>query len=114
MPDPTPDQTPTLLLCRDLMFVSKVTATARALNQPLRVIRDPAQLPTEGRHLIVDLALDNALDAATRWKTQTNGHVTAFAPHVDTATIQAARAANLDAVLPRSKFTADLEQILQR
>src|SRR3982751_866141 len=98
---------PPLLLCRDLMFVSKVTATARALAKPLRVIRGPAQLPPEGHHLIVDLALEGALDAATTWKRATAGHVTAFAPHVDTTTIQAARAANLDSVLPRSKFTAD-------
>src|SRR4051812_8064672 len=37
---------PILLLCRDLMFVSKVSATARALGVAVRGVRDPGQLAT--------------------------------------------------------------------
>ena len=105
---------PILLLCRDLMFVSKVTATARALGVPIQVVRDPAQLPQQGRRLLVDLNQAGAIEAAAAWKGATAGQVIGFVSHVDTDTIERARAAGLDQVLPRSRFTATLEQIVGR
>ena len=104
---------PILLLCRDLMFVSKVTATARALGVPVQVVRDPAQLPPQGTRLLVDLNQTGAIEAASRWKVATAGQVIGFVSHVDTDTIERARAAGLDQVLPRSRFTATLGQIIQ-
>ena len=103
---------PILLLCRDLMFVSKVTATARAKNRPLRVIRDPAQLPPEGTRLLVDLNQDGAIPAAAAWKSATAGEVIAFVSHVDTDTIQHAKSAGLDQVLTRGRFTAMLDDLV--
>jgi hypothetical protein len=38
--------------------------------------------------------------------------VIGFVSHVDTQTIERAKAAGLDEVLPRSRFTAMLEQII--
>jgi hypothetical protein len=110
MPD-TP--TPVLLLCRDLLFTSKVTATARAIAVPLEVIRDPAQLPTEGRHLIVDLSQPGHLEAAAAWKSATGGRLTGFVSHVDTETIQRAQQSGFDQILPRSRFVQTLEDILR-
>jgi hypothetical protein len=94
------------------MFVSKVTATARALGVPVQVIREVAQLPQQGGRLLVDLNQPGAIEAASAWKNATSGQVIGFVSHVDTETINKARSAGLDHVLPRSRFTATLEQIL--
>src|SRR5258706_10016072 len=64
---------PILLLCRDLMFVSKVTATARALGVAVQVIRDPAQLPQQGGRLLVDLNQPGAIEAASALEIATAG-----------------------------------------
>jgi hypothetical protein len=103
---------PILLLCRDLMFVSKVTAAARAQVLPLRVVRDSSKLPAEGVKLLVDLNLESAIAAASAWRAATGGRAIGFVSHVDTATIENARAAGLDEVLPRGRFSATLDQIL--
>jgi hypothetical protein len=112
MPDPT-EQPAILLLCRDLMFLSKVTATARAAGVNVQVVRDPTMLPAMGTRLFVDLNQDGALEAAAAWKGATGGRVVAFVSHVDTQAIARAKEAGLDQVLPRSRFTADLEQLLR-
>ena len=112
MSEETP-QPSVLLLCRDLMFLSKVTATAKAAGVAVQVVRDPAMLPPVGTRLLVDLNQDGAIDAAARWKGATGGTVTGFVSHVDTDTIGRARQAGLDHVLPRSRFTADLESLLR-
>jgi hypothetical protein len=103
----------TVLLCRDLMFVSKVTATARAAGVAVKVVREPAQLPAEGAKLLVDLNQAGAIEAARVWRERTGGRVIGFVSHVDAETIAAARAAGLDQVLPRSRFTLDLELLLR-
>lgn len=103
---------PILLLCRDLMFVSKVTATARAQGVTVQVVRDPAQLPQQGTKLLVDLNQAGAIEAASAWRVASGGRVIGFVSHVDTQTIERARAAGLDEVLPRSRFSAMLEQIV--
>ncbi|HSI34939.1 MAG TPA: hypothetical protein VK986_15225 [Tepidisphaeraceae bacterium] len=107
------EPTPILMLCRDLMFTSKVMATARAAGVPLRTVRDPGQLPAEGRKLIVDLTLEGALEAAGKWKQGAGGVVIAFAPHVDVETMRAAREVGLDQVLTRGAFTAQLESLIK-
>jgi hypothetical protein len=102
-----------LLLCRDLMFLSKVTATAKAVGLAVQVVRDPGMLPAVGTRLLVDLNQAGAIEAAARWKGATGGTVVGFVSHVDTETIGRARAAGLDHVLARSRFTADLESLLR-
>lgn len=94
------------------MFVSKVVATARAQSVPLQVVRDAAKLPQEGARLLVDLNLEGGIEAASTWKVATGGQVIGFVSHVDTQAIEKAKAAGLDQVLPRSRFTATLEQII--
>jgi hypothetical protein len=94
------------------MFVSKVTAAARAQGLPLRVIRESSKLPAEGVKMLVDLNLEGAIEAASAWKAATGGRAIGFVSHVDTQTIERAKTAGLDQVLPRSRFTATLEQII--
>ena len=80
---------------------------------PTRLLRDPAGLLAAGEsRLIVDLNLEGAIPAAAEWKTRTGGEVVGFVSHVDTATIESARAAGLDRIMPRSQFVMKLPQLL--
>lgn len=106
-----------LLLCDDLIFASKVTATARAHGKVVTVCRDAARLAAElaggwPRAILLDLqnpTLD--LSAVAGWRAA-GVRVVGFGSHVDAASLKAARAAGCDPVLPRSKFVADLEEKL--
>lgn len=107
-----------LMLCDDLIFASKVTATARAAGAEVRVARTAAKfrewLADAPACAIIDLGFagldwDGLLaerPAATR--------VVAFGSHVDVAGLAAARAAGCDPVLPRSAFVERLEELLPR
>lgn len=104
---------PILILCRDLLFGSKITATAKATGHPFKVIRDPKKLAEEeGARLVVDLTQEGFLDAAIAWKARTGGHVTGFAGHTDVELISAAQTAGLNMVLSRGEFSARLADVL--
>jgi hypothetical protein len=105
---------PILVLCRDLMFVSKITATAAALGVPIQLVRDLSKFPqeTDSQRMIVDLNQEGFLKAAAEWKRRTGGRVIGFASHVDSDTIARAKSEQLDEVLPRSAFVTRLDQIL--
>ena len=104
---------PTLALVRDLLFASKITATAASRGTCVQLVRDPAKLGGQpGSRLIVDLNLTGAIEAAQAWKGATGGEVVGFVSHVDTATINRARAAGVDRVLARSRFVELLPQLL--
>jgi CheY-like chemotaxis protein len=102
-----------VMLCDDLVFGSKVTATGRAHGVPVAVARTPAgavaRLPGAGC-LIVDLHLPG-LDVAALMA-EVRAHpvkVIAFGSHVDVETLKAARRAGCDQVMPRSQFVIELE-----
>jgi DNA-binding NarL/FixJ family response regulator len=100
-------------LVRDLIFASKITATAAAAGVCVRLVRDPAGLGTKpAARLIVDLNLAGAIEAAQAWKRDAGGEVVGFVSHVDTDTIDRARAAGVDRVLARSRFVELLPEIL--
>ena len=104
-----------LALVRDLMFASKILATAEAHRRAVKLVRDPAKLADEsGDCLLVDLQLEGATTAASAWKSRTNGRVIGFSAHVDTQAIAEARSAGLDQVLSRGAFAARLEEILSQ
>ena len=104
---------PVLALVRDLMFVGRISATARASGVPIKVIRDPAALSGEaGRLLLVDLNLAGAIEAAAAWKSASGGEAIGFVSHVDAETIQRARESGIDQVMPRSRFVEALAGIL--
>ncbi len=117
MPDhpPTFDgSTPTLLiLCRDLLLGSRITAAAQSGGVSFRVVRDPAKLAAQaGARLIVDLNQEGAIDAAAAWKAAGSREVVGFVSHLDAATIQRARQAGLDHVMARSAFVEHLPSIV--
>jgi hypothetical protein len=102
-----------LALVRDLMFSSRITATARSLAVDVRVIRDAASLGNQpGKLLLVDLNLAGAIDAASAWRNATGGAVIGFVSHVDAATIAKAREEGLERVMARSGFVEALPGIL--
>ena len=114
MSDPRP---PILVFVRDLIFASRISATARAAGVDVKLLRDNTTLATEsGRRLIVDLNQSGALEAAIEWKRQVGGdrEVVGFVSHVDADIIRRARDAGIDQVLPRSRFVVELESLLAR
>ena len=104
---------PVVAVVKDLMFGSKISATARAAGQAIVMLRDPAAaLAQAGRLLLVDLSLPGAIEAAAGWKLAHQQPVVGFVSHVDTETIAKARQAGLDQVLARSAFSAQLESLI--
>jgi CheY-like chemotaxis protein len=110
-----------LLVCRDLFFTAKVTGTAQALG--LKVVTAPGpsviQAQIERHHprlILLDLADERLRDpeVLARVRALAGPEVTllAFGPHVDTAAFEAAHAAGWDRVIARSRFTAELPEIL--
>lgn len=108
-----PTEAQVLALVRDLMFVSRITSTAKATGTAIAVIRDPAALGDQsGRLLLVDLNLPGALETAAAWRQATQAPVVGFVSHVDAQTIARARQAGLDRVMARSGFVEALPDIL--
>jgi hypothetical protein len=103
----------TIALIRDLMFASKVTATARAGGVAVRVFRDGENLPAADR-LLVDLNQAGALESAVAWKAAGDGRsICGFVSHVDGETIAKAREMGVDLVLARSAFVQRLPGLLR-
>ena len=114
MSDPNDVGESVLVLVRDLIFASRITATAKAEDVAVVVIRDAAQLPGRaGRRLIVDLNQDGAIDAAAAWGKATGNDVLGFVSHVDAATIARARDAGISRVIARSRFVEELPELLR-
>ncbi len=114
---PMDSRLPVIALIRDLMFASRVTSTAAQLGVPVKMLRDPVRLADEaGARLIVDLNLPGAIEAAQAWKLAAGAgqsrSVAGFVSHVDAETIQKARAAGIDRVMPRSQFVQVLADLL--
>lgn len=110
-----------LLLCDDLLFMSRITGEARALGLTVTPVRTVERLLEVARQdtpscVLIDLAfpglvladlfrgLGEACPAPPR--------VVAFGSHVDAAGLRAAREAGCDPVLPRSKFVEELPRAL--
>ena len=114
--------------CQDLIFATKIRATADAISVAARPVRDAAMLQNrldridDGKPngpvtaLLVDLETG---EEGLRLIDQAKEHnaaiaVVAFGPHVATEALQAARERGADEVLPRSAFTARLPELLRR
>jgi len=110
-----------LLISADLFFSTKVTGTATQLGLFVDVVGDVARAVAKLKGkaygcVIIDLSTP-ALDVAEVMSARTdkdNCPVIAFGPHVLTARLNEAREAGCDEVMPRSKFSAVLPEILAR
>ena len=105
---------PVVVLVRDLILGSRVSAAAARLGVPIRSLRDPTALAdAAGDRLIVDLNLDGAIAAATAWRSAAAGRtVVGFVSHVDAETTRHAREQGIDRVLARSRFVEILPELL--
>jgi len=89
----------------DLMDRSRISAAVADVV----FVRDVADLVAEAADVIVlDAARAGALDIVPSLR----GRIVAFGSHVDTALLDAARAAGVDEVLPRSAFFRRLPEVL--
>ncbi|WP_240907110.1 response regulator [Paludisphaera rhizosphaerae] len=121
MPDAPP---PTgLLLSRDLMFTVKITGTARELGREVKVAGDADRASAliaelNPRAVFVDLAAGPlaAPEIVTKLRGEAGDDVPfiAFGSHVDTQALAAAREAGCQEVMPRSKFTMQLPDLIRR
>ena len=107
-----------LVLSDDLVFVSRITATAQAAGLAVRQARTPAALVALAREstprgIILDLqnpGLDlPALLAELREVCAQMPRLSGYGSHVEAELLKAAREAGCDVVLPRSKFVKELE-----
>jgi hypothetical protein len=113
MPDETLASPALLILCRDLLLGSRITAAAQAAGVSFKVVRDAAKLAGQsGERLIVDLNQEGAIDAAAAWKAAGGGEVVGFVSHVDAGTIERAKAAGLDQIMARSAFVQELPALV--
>lgn len=124
MADASPEnRTLGYLVSRDLFFTSKVTGTAAALGYVVQTVPGTPQLVdrlnSSGPQCVcvfLDLAM-NDLDIAdlmSKLPTGSRPKVVAFGSHVATARLEAAAAAGCDEVMPRSKFSGSLPELLQQ
>jgi hypothetical protein len=104
---------PVLVFVRDMIFASKIRATAQSLGASVQMLRDASQLAgAHGRKLIVDLNQSGVIELSAEWGRATGKDVIGFVSHTDSATIEAARAAGITQVLPRSRFVQVLAELL--
>ncbi|MGQ0633940.1 MAG: response regulator [Planctomycetaceae bacterium] len=109
-----------LLISRDLFFTSKVTGTAAALGFRVETAPDVAAAQRRLQQAPVvcvfcDLA-DPALNVAelvSALRSAPRPKVVAFGSHVATERLQSARDAGCDEVMPRSRFSAQLPELLK-
>lgn len=111
---------PVLALVDDLIFESKIAASAEALGVTLAVVRDPARVEarlaqTGARTLLVDLHVSGDPVAGIRAAKAVADppRIVAWGSHVAADLAASARAAGADEVLPRSAFVTALPEILR-
>lgn len=108
----TPTHPAVLALVRDLMFSSKISSAGTAAGRAVRVLRDPALLPTmDAALLIVDLSQPSFIEPATQWQRRTGGRVIGFAGHVDTAALSTGEAAGFE-VMTNGALTGRLPALM--
>jgi len=105
-------------LMDDLFFQMKVLETAKQLGLQFKVANTADSLmeliATSPKLVIVDLnARNGAIPAIERVRRESNGvRMVGFLSHVQVDLAEQARAAGCDEVMPRSKFTQNLAEIL--
>lgn len=109
-----------LLICSDLMFISKVTGLAGSLGFRVDVTNaaQGASKAAEGGYacVMVDLSLQSlaVADVVGSLKNDPPPPVIAFGPHVDTSRLEEARQAGCREVFSRNSFNSNLAEILKK
>lgn len=121
-PGPIPEGGPSgVLLSRDLIFTSKVTGTARALGVSVMTAGNSALASSmieqwKPKVVFVDLAAGDLVrpEALVAYR-QIAPEFTfvAFGSHVDRDALTAAESAGCDRVMPRSKFSGELPELMR-
>ena len=111
-----------LVAVDDLMFSSKIRATAKGVGAEIVFARTPPEILAQARALrpsliIFDInsAKADAINTVAALKADPELEtipIAGFVSHVDTGMILAAREAGVDDVMARSAFAANLPQIL--
>jgi CheY-like chemotaxis protein len=111
-----------LVAVDDLLFSSKIRATARGVGVDLTFARTPAEILAQARTLkpalvIFDIncARTDPINTVAALKADPDLRqipTAGFVSHVDASLIAAARAAGMDEVMARSAFVANLPDIL--
>ena len=111
-----------LVAVDDLLFSSKIRATAKQAGVELAFARSPGEILERARELKPQLAIFDlnsaktdpiATIAAIKQDAALAGiRTVGFVSHVDAATIAAAREAGADSVMARSAFAAQLAEVL--
>lgn len=123
VPGPEGSEPAGLLLSRDLIFTSKITGTARELGHRVLVAGNTALASAmieqwRPRVVFVDLSAGDlvAVPALLAYRASAGADTpfVAFGSHVDTQALAAAKSAGCDPVLPRSKFSAELSDLIRR
>jgi CheY-like chemotaxis protein len=121
-PPPEKTEAPGLLLSRDLIFTAEVTGTASALGHRILVASHAATVAAmiaqwHPRVVFVDLAAGDLVTVPAiedfRRQAAPGTPFLAFGSHVDTEALAAARSAGCDPVMPRSKFSAELPDLIR-
>ena len=103
----------------DILFSTRIREAARTLgvdveSPPRERFAERCRAPGASR-VIIDLAAPHGLELARELKGDpalTSIPVVGFYPHVDQPLREAAAAARVDQILPRSAFTAHLAELL--
>lgn len=110
-----------VLLSRDLFFASRIEGVCQRLNAELISVPRVEDLPSRmagGKvaGILVDLTLPGLeMEAVIAALPEENRpRVAAFGPHVAERQLAAAREAGCDEVLPRSRFSAQMAEVVGR
>ena len=110
----------TIALVSDLMFSSKITATANSIGASISVVRTLEQLENEltsnpAITVMIDLEATAAdpIEAITYCLlARPKPRIIAFGPHVNVDLLTKASQAGADDVMPRGAFTTNLPKLL--
>ena len=101
------------LLVFAVAYLPQRIGTGAGADDLARVAREHAELAQRNQRLREEIAALQAEVAALKRDPELNViHTLGYVAHVDTATIEAARAAGVDQVLARSAFVDKLGEIL--
>lgn len=110
-----------VLVSQDLFFTSKITGTAQEMGYRVETagkVDEAVDLILAARPacVLVDLTFPglSLADFMAELPEENRPAVVAFGPHVEKARLDEARAAGCDEVLPRSRFSSTLPEILAR